>query len=263
MAYLLTATEFVRRCRDLAGLKTLYVKGGFGAPLNARNKARAIQAYAYNAARAAMINRATSDTFAFDCCGVVKGILWGFTGDPSKNYGGAVYRSNGVPDLSEAGFLSVAQDVSTVRWDAMPPGACLFMPGHMGVYLGGARALESTPLWANGCQITNVRNVKSDGSAAGRTWKQWGLLPWVDYTEVKDMTKAETEALIKELWPKCMAIYTAQLAKQPADAWAEDAIERVKASGLMVGDPDGNFRAQSPIKREEMAAILAGMLPDN
>lgn len=263
MAYLLTATEFVRRCRDLAGLKTLYVKGGFGAPLNAHNKARAIQAYAYNAARAAMINRATPDTFAFDCCGVVKGILWGFTGDPTKNYGGAVYRSNGVPDMSEAGFLSISQDVSADHWDAVPPGACLYLPGHMGVYLGGARALESTPLWANGCQITNVRNVKSDGSAAGRTWKLWGLLPWVDYTEVKDMTKAETEALIKELWPKCMAIYTAQLAKQPADAWAEDAIERVKASGLMVGDPDGNFRAQSPIKREEIAAILAGMLPDN
>lgn len=260
MAYLLTATEFAKRCAHLAGIKTLYVKGGFGAPLNPANKARAINAYAYNAARRAMIERATPDTFAFDCCGVAKGVLWGFTADPSKSYGGAVYRSNGVPDLSEAGFLSVSEDVS-IDWDTIPVGACLYTTGHMGVYLGKARALESTPLWKNGCQITNVRNVKSDGSTNGRTWKCWGLLPWVDYSEVKQMTKAETEQLIREMFPECMAIYKATLAKQPADAWAQDAIERVKASGLMVGDPDGNFRPQSEIKREEMAAILAGMLP--
>ena len=77
-----------------------------------------------------------------------------------------------------------------------------------------------------------------------------------------DMTRAETEALIREMFPECMAIYKATLAKQPADAWAMQAIEKVKAAGLMVGDPDGNFRAQSEIKREEAAVILANMLPD-
>jgi len=81
--------------------------------------------------------------------------------------------------------------------------------------------------------------------------------------EDPEMTRAETEALIEEMFPECMAIYTAMLSKQPADAWAMEAIERVKAAGLMVGDPDGNFRPQSPIRREEMASILAGMLPDN
>ena len=81
--------------------------------------------------------------------------------------------------------------------------------------------------------------------------------------EDPEMTRAETEALIEEMFPKCMQIYTAALAKQPADVWAQAAIERVKAAGLMVGDPDGNFRAQSPIRREEAAIILANMLPDN
>ena len=74
------------------------------------------------------------------------------------------------------------------------------------------------------------------------------------------MTKAETEQLILEMFPGLMAAYLADLAKQPADTWAESAIEYCTRTGIMVGDPDGNFRPQSPVKREEMAALLKGLL---
>ena len=80
--------------------------------------------------------------------------------------------------------------------------------------------------------------------------------------EDDDMTRAETEKLIRDMFPDLMAAYNAVLAQMAPDAWAEPYIQRVKESGIMVGDPDGNFRPQSPIKREEMAAILANMLPD-
>ena len=82
------------------------------------------------------------------------------------------------------------------------------------------------------------------------------------FMEDEDMTKAETEQLVREMFPDLMAAYNAVLAQMPADTWADPYIQRVKESGIMVGDPDGNFRPQSPIKREEMAAILANMLPD-
>ena len=78
--------------------------------------------------------------------------------------------------------------------------------------------------------------------------------------EEKDMTKAETEQLIRDMFPGLMAAYLADLAKDPADAWAEPAIEYCIRTGIMVGDPDGNFRPQSPVKREEMAALLKGLL---
>lgn len=78
--------------------------------------------------------------------------------------------------------------------------------------------------------------------------------------EDKDLTKTETENLIREMFPGLMAAYLADLAKKPADAWAEPAIEYCQRTGIMVGDPDGNFRAQSPVKREEMAALLKGLL---
>ena len=78
--------------------------------------------------------------------------------------------------------------------------------------------------------------------------------------EEKDMTKAETEQLIRDMFPGLMAAYLADLAKQPANPDAEAAIEYCKRIGIMVGDPDGNFRPKSPVKREEMAWILKGLL---
>lgn len=251
--------EFLERIQQLPQLKTLYVKGGWGAPLNAYNKKRVINAYDYNYQRRAKIEAASADTFAFDCCGIVKSVLWGFSADPSKSNGGAQYKANGVPDLSEAGFLRVCTYVSN-DWSKIIPGACLFMDGHMGVYIGDGKAVEATPIWTDGCQFTRVNNITAKGRGNGRTWSKWGLIPYLDYEEEEDMTKAETEQLILDMFPGLMAAYLADLAKQPADAWAQPAIDYCQHTGIMVGDPDGDFRAQSPVKREEMAAILKGLL---
>lgn len=78
--------------------------------------------------------------------------------------------------------------------------------------------------------------------------------------EEKDMTKAETEQLVRDMFPQLMAEYLEKLAQEPADLWAEPAIEYCQRYGLMIGDPDGKFRPQSPIKREEMASILKGLI---
>lgn len=256
-------SEFLEQIKQLPDLKTLYVKGGWGAPLNASNKKRVINAYAYNADRAAKINAATADTFAMDCCGIVKSVLWGFSADPSKADGGAQYKANGVPDLSEAGFLRVCTKVSN-DWSQIIPGACLFMPGHMGVYIGDGKAVECTPIWKDGCQITRVDNITSKGRANGRTWNKWGLIPYLDYGE-EDMTRTETEELIKAMVPGIVASeiknIEAARAKEPASAWTHpedgpDIIEEVKKTGLMVGDADGNFRPKSYVTRQELAAVV-------
>ncbi len=59
--------------------KTLYVMGGQGASLNDYAKNRFINNYPYNQRddRKPKINAATVDTFAFDCVGLVKYVLWG------------------------------------------------------------------------------------------------------------------------------------------------------------------------------------------
>ncbi len=105
---MMTANELVRRCVDVAqNCKTLYVMGCFGAPMTAANKKRYTQNHVYNKAadRTRMINAATADTFGFDCVCLIKGILWGWSGDTSKTYGGASYASNGVADVSADGMI--------------------------------------------------------------------------------------------------------------------------------------------------------------
>lgn len=262
-------SDFVERIKKLPQLKTLYVKGGWGAPLNANNKKRVINAYTYNAQRSVLINAATADTFAFDCCGIVKSVLWGFNCDPSKNNGGAQYKADGVPDLSEAGFLRVCTYVSN-DWSKIVPGACLFMEGHMGVYIGDGLAVESTPIWADGVQTTHVWNISKKGRGNGRTWSKWGLIPYVDYKEdemskeeIFEIAKEAAKEVMVEMFPQLTRDMTDTVAALPAsDEWTEERIQRVKDSGLMQGGPSGNFRPQSPVKREELAIVLANMLPD-
>lgn len=256
-------SEFLERIKALTSIKTLYVKGGWGAPLNASNKKRVINAYSYNAERAAKINTATADTFAFDCCGIVKSVLWGFSADPQKNNGGAQYKANGVPDLSDAGFLRVCTVISN-DWRQIIPGACLFMEGHMGVYIGDGLAVECTPIWEDGVQVTRVNNITNRGRRTGRTWAKWGLIPYVDYTEEEDMTKAETEEMIRSIGPGIAAKEVREIekakAEEPPSTWTvlddgTDIIEEVKRAGIMVGDKNGNFRPGSDVTREELAAV--------
>lgn len=257
--------DFLERIRQLPKLKTLYVKGGWGAPLNDYNKKRVINAYDYNYQRRAKIEAASADTFAFDCCGIVKSVLWGFSADPSKNNGGAQYKTNGIPDLSEAGFLRVCTYVSN-DWSKIIPGACLFMDGHMGVYIGDGKAVESTPIWADGCQFTRVNNITAKGRGNGRTWSKWGLIPYVDYKE-DEMSKEEIQEIVEEtivkIFPGMMKSYNNALAELPAsNEETQRRIDRVIEAGLMGGDPSGSFRPQSPMKREELAIVLSNMLPD-
>ena len=90
---MMTNTEFVAKLKDIAtNYKTLYVMGCFGAPMTTANKKRYTQNHSYNkqASRTAMINAATSDTFGFDCVCLIKGVLWGWSGDKNKTCGGAV-----------------------------------------------------------------------------------------------------------------------------------------------------------------------------
>ena len=169
--------------RDIAeNYKTLYVMGCFGAPMNAANKKRYTQNHEYNrrADRTKLINAASSDTFGFDCVCLIKGVLWGWCGDTSKNYGGAYYCSNGVPDLGTERMISVCKEVSTDFSD-IEVGELLWMKGHVGLYIGSGLAVECTPSWANKVQITACnRSVKG---YKRRNWVKHGKLPYVDYIQ--------------------------------------------------------------------------------
>lgn len=162
--------------------KTLYIMGCFGAPMTAKNKKRYSDNHKYNRQpeRKAMINAASADTFGFDCVCLIKGLLWGWNGDQSKVYGGAKYASNGVPDVSANGMMNRCTDVST-DFSKIEVGEVVHKPGHIGIYIGNGLAVESTPSWANGVQITAVKNIGTKAGYKARSWTQHGKLPYVSY----------------------------------------------------------------------------------
>lgn len=183
--------EFVERIVDVAkNYKTLYVMGCFGSPMTPSNKVRYCNNHSYNKqqARQEMINKASTDTFGFDCVNLIKGILWGWTGDKTKTYGGATYASNGVPDVSADGMIAKCLSVST-NFSTIEVGEVVWVPGHIGVYIGNGLVVESTPSWKNGVQITSCNCTMAGYNR--RNWSQHGKLPYITYEKEKNK-KLET-----------------------------------------------------------------------
>lgn len=183
--------EFVAKLVEVAkNYKTLYVMGCFGAPLTEANKKRYIAAQSYNqsADRKKVINAATADTFGFDCVCLIKGVLWGWNGDPTASYGGANYASNGVPDIGADSMITKCKGIS-YDFGNIEVGEAVWCPGHIGVYIGDGLAVECSPRWEDKVQITACNNPKAGYNM--RTWSNHGKLPWVEYVAPKKKTVEE------------------------------------------------------------------------
>ena len=181
MSTIMKASDFVAKLKDIAtNYKTLYVMGCFGAPMTTANKKRYIDHHPYNKqpARVKLINAASADTFGFDCVCLIKGVLWGWSGDKSKIYGGAKYATNGVPDVDANAMINLCSEVST-DFSNVEVGEAVWTNGHIGVYIGDGLAIECTPAWKNRVQITACNCSKPGYNT--RKWKKHGKLPYIDY----------------------------------------------------------------------------------
>lgn len=194
------AQELINRVRDAAvNHKTLYVYACFGAPLNNANKQRYTNNCDYNRqpSRSSKIWAASSDTFGFDCVNLIKGILWGWDADLNHIYGGATYASNGCPDTNANGmFWDYCYDQSN-NFSNIIPGEFVWMEGHIGVYIGGGLAVECTPIWNDGVQITAVGNIGPKSGYATRTWTSHGKSKLIDYSAQPEPPKPEPTPELK------------------------------------------------------------------
>ena len=180
----MTAKELVARLLDIEkNYKTVYAYGVFGAPISEKiitAKAKQYPSW-YTSSRQNMLRGLIGKGyFGFDCVNLIKGVLWGWNGDLNKTYGGAVYNSNGVPDVSADGMISRCKDVST-NFNNLQIGEALWLPGHIGVYIGDGLAIECTPKWQNKVQITAVGNLGKKPGYNTRTWQKRGKMPYVEY----------------------------------------------------------------------------------
>lgn len=187
MSKVMTNEQLVNMCKKIANnYKTLYIYGCFGAPMNSTNKKRYTKNYAYNkrADRKKLILAASSNTFGFDCVNLIKGILWGWSGNVNATYGGAKYCSNGVPDVSANGMMDYCTSKST-DFSKIEIGEVVWMNGHIGVYIGDGLAVECTPIWKDGVQITAVGNIGKKKGYNTRTWTKHGKLKFIEYKDIK------------------------------------------------------------------------------
>ncbi len=101
-----------------------------------------------------------------DCSGLIKGYLWCDT--PESGF------KKGYNILEDCGIVySSCTEKGTI--DTMPeiPGLLVFMPSHVGVYIGNGKVIEARG-HAYGVVETNLKD---------RGWKQWGKCKFIEYVE--------------------------------------------------------------------------------
>lgn len=180
--------DFVAKLTEVAkNYKTVYALGMFGQPITdaiIKQKAKQLPDF-YTAEKQAELKKLVGKGyFGFDCVCLIKGILWGWNGDLNHTNGGATYCSNNVPDISDAGMLSVCTEVSTNFAD-IEVGEYVWMSGHCGVYIGDGLVVECTPKWENKVQITALANIGTKSGYNSRRWTKHGKLPYVEYEATK------------------------------------------------------------------------------
>ena len=235
---MMNSNTFVAIARTIAEqCKTLYVMGCFGAPMTGKNKSRYMSNNPYNMRpeRQAMIAAASSDTYGFDCCGLIKGILWGWDGDLTANYGGAEYASNGVPDLGADQLIAKCTGVST-NFAEILPGEMLWKTGHCGIYIGSGKAVECTPAWNNCVQITDVENMGSSGDRPARTWVKHGRLPYVEYSPAMPFVDVDPKKFYYKHLLKCYR------------------------AGLISGTDATHFTPEGKVTRAQLVTVIGRLL---
>lgn len=184
-------TDFIKVLQKIVNTKTIYVLGGIGQPLTASAKLALTQQYDYNRTngRKYTIYACSEDTFAFDCVGLIKSVLWGFCFDETAYLGGAKYNSNGVPDIGADMMISKCNEIS-YDFSKITEGEAVWLDGHIGVYIGNGKVIECTPSWKDCVQVTDLTQ---------RRWVKHGKLPYITYNKVTAATGAKTSKSVNTL----------------------------------------------------------------
>ena len=193
--YIMTGNTLAARAVDIAQrYKTIYGYAMYGFQITdktiASKAAQNLNGWytSGNIKKLQAVANQSPPVWGFDCVNLIKAILWGWVGDETKEKGGAVYASGGVPDTNADGMIRRCSDV-TDDFSEIKVGEAVWQPGHIGVYIGGGMAVECTPKWKDGVQLTAVLNIGPIQGMNGRRWTKHGKLPHVQYNsaiEIED-----------------------------------------------------------------------------
>ena len=176
---MMKVNEFINMLKKAVASNTVYCKGMFGSPItkdSISEKSRQYPGWYNDERKDNLSDLIGKNYFGFDCIGLIKGILWGWTGDSASEFGGAKYQANGVPDTTELGLINACTCVSS-DMATLEAGELLYMTGHCGIYVGNGEVIECTTKWTANVLVSKLHD---------RSWLRHGRLPWVDYTVVED-----------------------------------------------------------------------------
>ena len=160
-------------------------------------------------------------------------------------------------------FIRIGQQQGLQISDAPTLGGCMVWAGGPGGYghvaiverVQGGKIETSESEYYGKAFITYKRT--------GRNWSEgcyWMRSSYKYLGCIVNPAVKEDKPVTYEEFCKYMDKWLDDLAKKPADSWAVPAIEYCLKTRMMVGDDNGNFRPQSYLRREEMAAILKGLI---
>ena len=170
----MTGKEFAKKCEEVLKYNTCYASGTFGQRATDKfidNKAKQYPNW-YTTARVKKLKSLSDDTRLFDCCGLIKGVFWGFPD--------ADYTSNGLKDVNDQGLWNMSKEQSK-DFKNIQVGELLWLKGHVGLYIGEGKAIECTTAWKGNVQITAVTNIGSICGLKSRKWTGHAKLPFITY----------------------------------------------------------------------------------
>lgn len=150
---------------------TYYVYGTFGRILTKQLIEAKIKQYPgfYNSDSRINNVRKQVGKKGFDCVGLIKGYYW----DDAKYYNVPV-----GSDTNAGGLFSKSSIRGPMSTLPEHPGVCLYMDGHVGVYIGNKEVVECTIGW-NSYKV--IKTKLSD-----RKWKNWFQCSYIKYEEPID-----------------------------------------------------------------------------
>jgi hypothetical protein len=167
-----TAPQAVAAAKSVIGCPYWYACSG--QPGTADLLARKIEQYPgkWTTARIAKAKRKIGKSaHVFDCIGLVR-----WCAGMDKNAAALNVNADRLRQLSQAKPISTLPEL---------PGALVFCPGHVGVYVGKGRVIEC---WGF---------VRVDDHPLGfQKWTHWGYCPWIEYNgQLKDDAKAPAKPM--------------------------------------------------------------------
>jgi len=120
-----------------------------------------------------------TDCYGTDCSGLIKSFYWG--GINVENY------DEGT-DWNSAKLLYCSAKSGSIKTLPELPGICLYMKGHVGIYVGNGKVIQSTrsEKFGDGVVMADLEQQE---------WTRWFMCPLVKYPE---LPKRETENVTRK-----------------------------------------------------------------